>query len=614
VTTSPPTSLAEDLADASRPGDGHRRGLLVGGVAVAAIAAVYLGLVATTGDGLPRGTTVLGVDVGGQSEAQAVATLESALGARATEPVAAVLGTDHVSVVPADAGLAFDAEATVAGLAGRVWNPVMLFQSFTGGPTLDPVVTVDDAKLAAEVASLAADSDSPAVEPTIQVTGTTATVNPGKNGTVLDQQASAEALAAAYLVSSDPVILPVVEAQPTVNDDAAQQALATAQAAVSSPFTVRVEDVTATIPPEAMGEALTFTAKDGALVPSLKGDVLRAAVAPALASVETPGRNASFAIKNGKPVVVPSRVGKGVNADLLATDVLAAVASGSSRSIEAQIGSIAPKLTTAQAKALGVTEQMSSFTQRFPYAAYRVQNIGQAARSINGTLLLPGQTFSLNKTLGERTVANGYTKGFVVGPGGVFKEDLGGGVSTSATTTWTAAFYAGLQRVHTQAHSIWISRYRAGLEATIAWGAFDMSFKNDTPHAVYITTIMKNTSITVTMWGTKVYDTIKAESGPRYNVVPPGATQYDPSPTCHAQSGVEGFSIDVYRVFIKDGKEVKREKITTRYRPSPTVLCKQDPAKVTPSPSPSASTTVKPSPSPTTTKPKTTPTPSPSTT
>jgi vancomycin resistance protein YoaR len=341
--------------------------------------------------------------------------------------------------------------------------------------------------------------------------------------------------------------------------------------------------VTATIPAAALGAALTFTADQGALVPALKGDVLRAAVAPALASVETPGHDASFRIVGGKPVVVPAKVGKGVNADLLATDVLAALTSGSTRSIDAQIGTIDPKLTTERAKALGVVEKMSSFTQHFPYAAYRVQNIGQAARSINGTLLLPGETFSLNKTLGERTVANGYTKGFVVGPGGVFKEDLGGGVSTSATTTWTAAFYAGLQRVFTQAHSIWISRYRAGLEATVAWGSFDMSFKNDTPHAVLITTIMKNTSITVTMWGTKVYD-IKAVSGPRYNVVPAGKTQYDPSPTCHAQSGVEGFSIDVYRVFLKGGKEVKREKITTRYRPSPTVLCKADPATVTPSP------------------------------
>ncbi len=609
MTTSPPTSLAEDLADASRPGGGHR-GLLVGGIAVGALAAVYLGLVATTGDGLPRGTTVLGVDVGGQSEAQAVSTLHSALGRRATAPLAAVVGTEHVSLVPADAGLAFDAQATVAGLSGRVWNPVTLVQSFTGGPTLSPVVTVDDSRLAAEVASLAADSDSPAVEPTVRVTGTTASVNPGKSGTVLDQKASAEALAAAYLVSSDPVTLPVVDARPTVSEDAAQKALVTAKAAVSGPFTVHVDTLTATIPASAMREALTFTAKDGSLVPSLKGDVLRAAVAPALASVETPGRDASFVIRNGKPVVVPARVGKGVNADLLATDVLAAVVSGSSRSIDAQIGTIDPKLTTEQARALGVTERMSTFTQHFPYAAYRVQNIGQAARAIDGTLLLPGETFSLNKILGERTIANGYTKGYVIGPGGVFKEDLGGGVSTSATATWTAAFYAGLERIHTQAHSIWISRYRAGLEATVAWGSFDMSFRNDTPHAVLVTTIMKNTSITVSIWGTKVYDQIKAVSGPRYNVVPAGGTQYDPSPTCHAQGGVEGFSIDVYRVFIKDGKEVKREKITTRYRPSPTVLCKQDPAKVSPSPSPSAATTGKPSPSPTATKPK----PSPSTT
>jgi hypothetical protein len=111
---------------------------------------------------------------------------------------------------------------------------------------------------------------------------------------------------------------------------------------------------------------------------------------------------------------------------------------------------------------------------------------------------------------------------------------------------------------------------------------------------------MKNTSITVKIWGTKVYDTIKAVSGPRYNVSPAGGIQYDSTATCHAQSGTQGFSIDVYRVFIKGGVEVKREKITTRYRPSPTVKCGTDPAKASPSPSPSASGTGKPAPTPTT--------------
>ncbi|HSN06927.1 MAG TPA: VanW family protein, partial [Candidatus Angelobacter sp.] len=379
----------------------------------------------------------------------------------------------------------------------------------------------------------------------------------------------------------------------------ARAAVTLAQRIVSAPVTVRVGQVVATIPPASLGRALRFTTRDGELVPSLDGQVLRAAVAPALAAVETPGRDASFAIVAGRPVVVPSQVGKGVNPDLLAKDVLTALRDGGTRTIDAEIGTIAPTLTTEQANALGVTEQLSSFTQRFPYAAYRVQNIGTAARRVDGTLLLPGETFSLNDTIGERTPGNGYTKGFVIGPGGVFKEDLGGGVSTSATTVWTAAFYAGLQRVQTQAHSIWIPRYRAGLEATVAWGSFDMRFRNDTPHAVYITTIMRNTSLTVQMWGTKVYDEIRAVSSARYDVTPPSTTRYDPTPTCHAQTGEQGFAIDVYRVFVKGGAEVRREKITTRYRPSPTVVCKADPASRTPtpaatpsgSPRPTASTT-----------------------
>ena len=599
MTSSAPTSLAEDLPDPSGRRSGPRWGL-VAGVGAAAVAVVYLGLVAGTGDGLPRGTTVVGVEVGGMSETEAVATLSTALAAQAKAPVPATVGQEPVSIAPEAAGLSFDAEATVAGLSGRIWNPLTLISQFTGGPVLDPVVDVDQARLDETIKGIAADSDSPAQEPTVVVKGTSVTVTPGAQGTVVDQDAAKAAVTAAYLRSTDPVVIPVVQDEPTVSDDAAQQAADTAKAAVSAPVVVTASGIRATIPPAAIAKALTFSAKDGALVPALDGTVLRASIAAALAPVETPGRDATWNVASGKPVVVASKVGRGVNPELLAASVLGVLdKSGAERTVVAQIGAIPPKLSTEQAAALGVTEKMASFTQNFPYAAYRVQNIGQAAKRINRTLLLPGQTFSLNDTLKERTVANGYTKGFVVGPGGVFKEDLGGGVSTSATATWTAAFYAGLQRVHTQAHSIWIPRYRAGLEATVAWGQFDMSFKNDTPHAVFITTIMKNTSITVQIWGTKVYDEIRAVSGPRYSQTAVPATQYDSTPTCHAQSGQAGFSIDVFRVFIKDGAEVKREKITTRYRPSPTVKCGVDPTKVTPSPSVSPTTTGKPSATPT---------------
>jgi vancomycin resistance protein YoaR len=242
------------------------------------------------------------------------------------------------------------------------------------------------------------------------------------------------------------------------------------------------------------------------------------------------------------------------------------------------VGTREPSLTTEQAKALGVKERLSTFTQNFPYAPYRVQNIGEAARRVNGTLLMPGETFSLNDTIKERTEENGYTEGFVVGAGGVFDEALGGGVSAAATTVWTGAFFAGMERVQTIAHSIYISRYQPGLEATVAWGIFDMKFRNDTPNAVFITAGTTNSSMTVSFWGTKEYDDITAEFGARKSIVPYEKI-YDESEDCLGQNGVDGFTITVDRVFYKDGEEVEREPITTRYKPAPDVTCGPKPDK-----------------------------------
>ena len=591
--------------DSSKTASGGRAGVIFAGIVVL-LAFVYGVLVLASGSGVPRNATVLGVDVGGQSQEQAVATLEKALGASSREPIDATAQGKHLTISPAQAGLSFDAAATVAPYAGRTWNPLTLLGQFTGGVSISPVVKVDQAKLSSAVKAIAGDSDKRAREPRIVFTDMAPAVVAGKDGTVLDQAAASQDIQNAYLRSKDPITLPFVTQSPSVSDDEAKAALADATTAVSAPVSVTASGITASIPEATIASALTYSAKDGKLVPKLDGDVLREAIAPSFASIEQPGRDATFDVSSGTPVVVPSKVGRGVNAQDLASDVAKVLGQTdpAARHVDARIGTIQPSLTTEEAKSLGVTEQMSSFTQHFPYAPYRVQNIGQAARYINGTLLKPGQVFSLNDTIHERTVANGYTLGYVIGEGGVFKEDLGGGVSTSATATWTAAFYAGLQRVHVQAHSICIDRYQPGLEATVAWGQFDMSFKNDTPHAVFISAGITNHSITVSMWGTKVYDKLKAESGPKYDTSP-YKTLYDTSATCHPQGGQEGFSIDVYRVFYKGGKEDHREKITTHYNPSPVVHCYADPTQPKPTPSGSGNSSGTPKPSPSSSQPST---------
>ena len=121
-----------------------------------------------------------------------------------------------------------------------------------------------------------------------------------------------------------------------------------------------------------------------------------------------------------------------------------------SGSMEVPAEVVEPEFTTEDAEALGIKEQVSEFTTYFPYAEYRNTNIGRAAELVDGTIVAPGETFSLNGTVGERTAENGFTKGFIIS-NGIFKEDLGGGVSQMATTTFNAAFFGGHDRRRAQA-------------------------------------------------------------------------------------------------------------------------------------------------------------------
>jgi vancomycin resistance protein YoaR len=300
-------------------------------------------------------------------------------------------------------------------------------------------------------------------------------------------------------------------------------------------------------------------------------------------------------VAKGRPKIVPSRDGRTLDAAGLSAALLKVLPKTSGRTASVHLAMTPATFSTADAKALGINEVISTFTQHFPYAPYRVQNIGRAAKYINGTLLKPGDTFSMNKTVRERTFANGYTIGTVI-TDGRFREDLGGGVSTITTAMWHTAFYAGVQRIEQRAHSFYISRYEPGLEATVAWGDLDLRFKNDAPTGILISTKVTNDNVTITMWGTKRYQ-IGAIFGPHTNVRAYD-TIYDPGAGCVRQDGVDGFAITVVRVFHDlAGNVVKREPLDSHYNPAAHIICAPKPGSK-PKPKPSKSPSPKPSGSP----------------
>ncbi|HZM31783.1 MAG TPA: VanW family protein, partial [Acidimicrobiales bacterium] len=128
-------------------------------------------------------------------------------------------------------------------------------------------------------------------------------------------------------------------------------------------------------------------------------------------------------------------------------------------------------------------------------------NIHRIADLVRGAVIQPGGTFSVNGHVGPRTTDKGFVEAGAIRDG-VHVEEVGGGVSQFATTTFNAAYFAGLDIVTYQAHTESFSRYPPGREATMGYPNPDLRIRNNTPYCVLIWTSYTANSVTVTMYST----------------------------------------------------------------------------------------------------------------
>ncbi|REF35585.1 vancomycin resistance protein YoaR [Thermasporomyces composti] len=565
----------------------RRTGRIVA-AAAGAVMLVLLGAYVLTayslGNRVPRGTTVAGVPVGGLSPEAAEARLRRDLLPRADKPLTLTAAGATFSVRPEEAGLSLDVAATVeSAQAPRSFNPVTMVRTIVGGEEVDPVVVVDERRLQKTLQSVASKVDKDAVEGAITFENGEPRITKPKPGRELDREAAADRIEAEFLRSDRPIALPVRQVRPAVSTEDLRQALGEfAEPAMSAPVTVRVDDESFEATPEEIGSALSMRVENGELAPKLDARSLAKALSDRLAEVEVEPRDASIVMSGGRPTVRPSRPGRTVPPEGLAKAVLGALQkSGDERVAVVETVTKQPKLTTEKLEGLGVKEVVGEFTTYYPHAEYRNVNIGRAAELINGTLVLPGETFSFNKTVGERTRENGFTDGLVI-KGGRLREELGGGVSQVATTTYNAAFFAGMDDVEHRPHGFYIDRYPVGREATVYWGSLDLRWRNNTPYAVYVQAWRERSSpgtrgsVTVRLWSTKYWE-VRTRTSDRYNVRPP-KRYYDPKPGCVAQSGVPGFEVDVYRWLYRNGKRVRSEVDHVVYKPEDTIICSAPPS------------------------------------
>ncbi len=106
-------------------------------------------------------------------------------------------------------------------------------------------------------------------------------------------------------------------------------------------------------------------------------------------------------------------------------------------------------------------------------------NLELASAKIDGTMLLPGEEFSYNETVGERTEANGFKEAKVIVDYG-YTDDVGGGVCQPASNLYAASFHAGLDVLERWPHRFRVKYMPPGLDATVDWGKKDLKLRNNT--------------------------------------------------------------------------------------------------------------------------------------
>lgn len=135
----------------------------------------------------------------------------------------------------------------------------------------------------------------------------------------------------------------------------------------------------------------------------------------------------------------------------------------------------------------------------------RTHNIDLAAKSVNGTIVCPGDIFSYNGTVGERTAARGYREAKIFAQGEVV-DGLGGGICQLSSTVYMATLRSNLEQVSRSPHRYAVSYTPLGQDATVYWGSLDYQFKNNTAYPIKVYADLSGDTVTVKIYGTKVDD------------------------------------------------------------------------------------------------------------
>ena len=485
---------------------------------------------------------VAGIAVGGKTRTQAKELLGTTLAGYMERPVPVSHEDKDWEIAPEAIGLSWDTQGAVddAWSVGRSDNVLLSlrdrFMCWFKPNAVAIESTSDAEKTEAEFEPLRKAINVEPVDSRVEYADGAYAVIVGSDGVMLNEVRLVELISDVVLNQQGGVEAPAELAVRAISDENAGIAAQVANHACAEPVIVTFEDKGWKLEPKDIVALLEFKRSDAledgdALLVSeessanakiwlgvlVSSDLVKEKVIPRVgADVGVEAVDAKFSVKDGTVKIVPSQNGSGVDAVQLATDLagILVLDDEMARRVEMVTNEIEPKLTTEKAQSYGIKERISTFTTRFPSGnAPRVNNIKLLAKSLNGALVAPGDLFSFNGQIGERTAAKGYQEAGAIVKGEIVQQ-IGGGICQVNTTLFNAALLSGVKITQRQNHSTYLSQYPLGRDATVSWGGPDFKFENNFDNYILIATSVSSGSVTVSFYGVDPGYTVSLETGP----------------------------------------------------------------------------------------------------
>ncbi len=287
-------------------------------------------------------------------------------------------------------------------------------------------------------------------------------------------------------------------------------------------------------------------------------------------TLDRDAKDARMERKNGSFILHKEELGIAVEKEALKEHIVRAIKENQNLPIQVPVQYIDPLIKEEDLKMIGPL--IGQFSTAFNLEQTgRVENIKLAAQSIDGTVLMPGEEFSFNESTGPRSVEEGYQEALVI-VNGEFVPGVGGGICQVSTTLYQAVVRSGIEITARRNHGLPVGYVPMGHDATVAYGYIDFKFKNNKNHPIYIESYVKDNKIYVKLYGKEAEDILIDLISETVEVIEP-KMEIKKDPNMYvgerkiSKASKKGYRVFTYKIYLQNGKEIKRELITKDYYP-----------------------------------------------